>query len=369
MRVVAKPARMAQRKRTEHEVPMRNGRHSPPLRVAVLGGGTGLSSLLTGLKHYTKEITAVVTVTDEGGSSGWLRRAWGVLPPGDLRNCLVALAEDDALLSRLFQYRFPARGGRRASGIGMNHSLEGHALGNLFLAALTEVAGGFDRAIAAASHVLAIRGRVLPVTLEKVRLQARLANGRRVLGEPRISRSRSRIQRVALTPAAPPPSEGVLKSILEADLIVLGPGSLYTSVIPPLLVSGVAEALSEASALKIYICNVMTQPGETGGYSAADHLKAVLDHCPTATGRPVVDVMLANSEPFSKRVLDHYARSNAFPVLPPAQNFIHSVRVARRPLGPSLSQQTLTAATQARHSPALLARAVMDLFKVHGRNA
>jgi uncharacterized cofD-like protein len=326
-------------------------------RVAVLGGGTGLSTLLSGLKSFTRALDAVVTVTDEGGSSGRLRRAWGVIPPGDLRNCLAALSEDGTLLSRLLQYRFPVEDGRN----GTLHSLGGHAFGNLLLMALSDVAGGLDRALVAASRVLAVRGRVHPASLERVRLLAHLAGGRRVIGETRISRSPARIQRVALVPASPAPAPGVLAVLEQADVIVLGPGSLYTSVIPPLLVRGVAAALARSRALKVYVCNVMTQPGETQGFSAEDHLEAVMEHCPRADGRPPVDAMVVNDRPFPPAVLRHYGRFRAFPIAPPRAESYRGVRIVRRALVPAYRGGAETLVGQARHSPAGLARAVMAL--------
>jgi uncharacterized cofD-like protein len=288
-------------------------RVKPAPRIVALGGGTGLSTLLRGLKQHTARVTAVVAVTDEGGSSGRLSRSWGVLPPGDLRNCLVALAEDDTLISRVLQYRFPARRARN----GVVDPLSGHSLGNLLLTGLNSITGSLDRAIAAVSQVLAIRGRVLPVSLDRARLSARLADGRTVVGEPRITQSRVRIRRVSTTPRPPAPSPGVLKSIVEADVVVLGPGSLYTSVIPPLLVRGVAAALAKTRALKVYVCNVMTQPWETANHTAEDHLRAVLDHVRSSARRPVLDAMIVNDGPFPEAVLRHYARAGSFPVAAP----------------------------------------------------
>lgn len=322
------------------------------IRAAVLGGGTGLSSLLAGLKRYTPDITAVVTVTDEGGSSGRLRRSRGVLPPGDFRNCLVALAKDDGLLSKLFQYRFP---GTELAARG--DALAGHAFGNLFLTALTDVAGGLDKALVAAERVLAVRGRVLPSTLRPTRLVARLSDGRRVLGETRISHSAGRIQSVVLSPASPAPAPGVLEAIAQADLVVLGPGSLYTSVIPPLLVKGVAAALAQARGLRVYVCNVMTQPGETDRFSAVDHLRAVLGHGRRAAGRGaggLVDVMLVNGTPFRPGVLRYYGRHHSRPLQPPSEAVVDGVRIVRRGM--------VEEGALARHSPARLAKSLMELL-------
>jgi uncharacterized cofD-like protein len=324
------------------------------VKIAALGGGTGLSCLLSGLKKFTPDITAIVTVTDEGGSSGRLRRSWGVLPPGDFRNCLVGLAEDGALLSRLFQYRFPGR-----EGDARGDALAGHAFGNLFLTALSDVAGGLDKALAAAGRVLAVRGKVLPATLEATRLSARLADGRRVLGERRVTLSGGRIRRVALIPSAPRPAPGVLESLLKADLVVLGPGSLFTSVLPPLLVKGVAAALARARGLRVYVCNVMTQPGETDRFTAGDHLRSVVDHCRSASGsgRSCVDVMLVNDEPVPSDVARSYARHHSRPVEPPRETVLNGVRVVRRAMMEAGRGRAL-----ARHSPERLAAALMELI-------
>ena len=276
-----------------------------------MGGGTGLSTLLHGLKRFASgwadpgedgplvDLAAVVTVSDDGGSSGKLRRAFDILAPGDIRNCLVALAEDETLLSKLFQYRFQDGKG-----------LEGHSFGNLFLTALTEVTGDFHQAIQLSSEVLAIRGRIFPSTLENVRLEAQLESGRSVRGESRISSAQARIRRVRLQPRRCPPLPETLAAIAEADLITLGPGSLYTSVIPNLLVDGIPDAIEASKALKVCIGNLMWQPGETDGYTASDHLRAVLEH----SGRPIVDCILLNSGKIPSSVLKRYRKQHAWPV-------------------------------------------------------
>src|SRR5579864_4723186 len=217
-------------------------------RIVTVGGGTGLSTLLRGLKEYTSNLTAIVTVTDDGGSSGRLRQELGVLPPGDIRNCLVALADSESMMTDLFQYRFNEGDG-----------LTGHSFGNLFIAAMCGIAGDFDRAIKESSKVLNIKGRVLPSTLANVALQATLADGSTVLGETSISRARSPIKSLALTPPNCSPLAETLDAIAAADVIVLGPGSLYTSILPNLLVPGIAAAVGRSSALKVYVCNIMTQ--------------------------------------------------------------------------------------------------------------
>src|SRR5215471_998202 len=250
---------------------MTDGAHAP-LRLVSMGGGTGLSTLLRGLKRYTKtgpvEITAVVSVTDDGGSSGRLRREFDVLAPGDIRNCMVALSEDEALLSRLFQYRFSGAG-----------SLRGHSFGNLFLTAMTHLTGDFAHAVTLSSEVLAVAGRIYPCTAANVVLEATLVNGRKVRGETRISRSRTQISKIELRPGSPKPLPETLAAIAQADLITLGPGSLFTSVIPNLLVNGIPKAIADSHALKVYFINLMTQPGETVRMKASEHVLALLRHC------------------------------------------------------------------------------------------
>jgi uncharacterized cofD-like protein len=257
-------------------------------KVVALGGGHGLSTLLRGLKHHTSNITAVLTVADDGGSSGRLRRALGVLPPGDFRNCIAALADDEALITQLFQYRFPLT----VDEAGLN----GHSLGNLFITAMADVSGSFERAVLESSRVLAIRGRVLPSTLESVTLVGDLRAGPtrvdRVAGESSITDSRGVIERVSLEPDNAPAYPEVLRAILEADLIVAGPGSLYTSVLPNLLVREISQAIAASRALAVYVCNVATQLGETDGYTLADHMQALGRH----VGAHLFPVVLANDE-------------------------------------------------------------------------
>jgi uncharacterized cofD-like protein len=284
------------------------------IRVVALGGGTGLSMLLRGLKECATrprgetdsrtsiQIDAVVTVTDDGGSSGRLRREYSILPPGDIRNCMVALSPDEALLSRLFQYRFP--GARRGLG--------GHSFGNLFLAALTHITGDFAEAVRLSSHVLATQGRIFPSTAKNVTLEATLDNGSIVVGETKISRSRSRIRRVRLVPATAQPLPEVMHAIQGADLILMGPGSLYTSIIPNLLVRGVAAAIAKSRAKRIYIANLMTQPGETTGYSVADHVRAIYEHA----GKSLFDSIVLNRASAPLHVLRRYSGEGAEPVDP-----------------------------------------------------
>ncbi len=257
--------------------------------IVAIGGGTGMPSLLRGLKEHTSNITAVVTVADDGGSSGRLRRELGLLPPGDFRNNLAALARDETLMTQVLQYRFG-----KAVGENGRSDLQGHAFGNLLLAALTGITGSFDEALLAAQQVLAIRGRVLPSTLANVTLTADiLVNGQgvqHVVGESAIPKVHGRIQQVTLEPANVKAYPPTLQAILQADLIVMGPGSLYTSILPNLLVPDLAEALQHAPAPKVYVCNLAIQPGETDNYSVADHVSTILQHVPTSC----LDVVLAN---------------------------------------------------------------------------
>ncbi len=307
-------------------------------RVVAIGGGTGLAALLSGLKHETSNLTAVVTVADDGGSSGLLRREIGVLPPGDIRNCLVALADDESLMSRLFQYRF-ADGG-----------LQGHSFGNLFVTALAEVTGDFDRAVRESTHVLKVSGRVLPATLEDVVLHAELQGGERVAGESTITAADRLPQRVWLEPGRPAALPQALEAITAADLVVLGPGSVYTSIVPNLLIPDVREAIRRTRARVVYVCNVMTQPGETDGYTAADHLNAVYRH--GAAG--LVDAVLVNDAPPSAAVVASYERTGARPVL------VDDEQLAA--LGVRVVHATVAAESDVfRHDPGRLAAALIRL--------
>ncbi|MDR1696440.1 MAG: YvcK family protein [Endomicrobium sp.] len=269
------------------------------LKIAAIGGGSGLSTLLRGLKKYSCSITAVVNVADDGGSSGKLRDELGILPPGDIRNCLVALSEEESLMSRLFQYRFPSKG-----------SLSGHSFGNLFLTAMSAISGSFDNAIASSAEVLAIRGKVLPVTLSSVALEAELENGKKVFGESNIGVVESRIKKITLNPAFPAAAPHVLETLKNADVIILGPGSLYTSIIVNLLVDGVADAVKSSKALKIYVCNIMTQPGETKDYKLSDHIRAIEEH----SHKGIVDCVLANNGSIPEKLAKRYRKYGAKPV-------------------------------------------------------
>lgn len=282
-----------------------------PVRIVAVGGGTGLSTLLRGLKQHVArrrqervrlpigDLAAVVTVTDDGGSSGRLRRAYDMLPPGDIRNCMVALSKDEALLSRLFQYRFTAGRG-----------LRGHSFGNLFLAAMANVTGDFSEAVRLAGQVLAIRGRIFPSTTANVELEAEMEDGSVIRGETRIGRSGKRIRRIRLVPRRVKPLPEVLEAIRAADLILIGPGSLYTSIIPNLLVEGVAAAIARSPATCIYVANLMTQPGESEGYTVADHVRAIYQHA----RRRLFDWVVVNRQPVSPRLLRRYRAQGAEPV-------------------------------------------------------
>ena len=294
------------------------GRLARGPRVVAVGGGSGLAALLSGLKSHSSNLTAVVTMADDGGSSGLLRRDMGMPPPGDLRNCLVALADDESMMSQLFKYRFPVEGG-----------LQGHSFGNLFMAALAEVTGDFEHAVREATHVLKVRGRVLPSTLDDVVLHAQLEDGGQVTGESTITAAARLPRRVWLTPEAPRGVPQAIAAIARADLVVLGPGSLYTSVIPNALVPDVREALADTRAWVIYVCNVMTEPGETDGYTAGDHLDALQRHGLTG----VIDAILVNDAPVSDELLASYGRLGARPVVVDTERLkALGVKVVRAPV-------------------------------------
>lgn len=305
-------------------------------KVVAIGGGTGLSTLLRGLKRRTSNLTAVVTVSDDGGSSGRLQKELGVLPPGDIRNCLVALADDEALVTDLFRFRFTEGEG-----------LSGHSFGNLFLAAMSGVTGNFDKAIKESSRVLNIVGRVLPATLGVVRLCAELDDGSIVEGETNISLARRPIKRVFFDPPNADPLDEVVAAIRDADAIVLGPGSLYTSILPNFLVSRVAHEVANAHAVKLYVCNVMTQPGETDGMTAADHVKALFD----GAGAQVCDYVVVNDEAPS-RLVAAYAQEGQVPVRPDVERI---AALGVEPITAGVINETETV----RHDPDRLAATVI----------
>jgi uncharacterized cofD-like protein len=282
-------------------------------KIVVLGGGTGLSTLLRGLKRYSANITAIVTVADDGGSSGRLRREIGVLPPGDVRNCLAALADEEKLLTELFQYRFQAGDG-----------LTGHSFGNLFLTVMSEITGDLEQAIAASSKVLAIRGEVLPATLSDMRLWADLADGRRIEGESNITDAKGKIVKLGCTPANPIALPRALDAIAEADFVIIGPGSLYTSVIPNLLVPDIAKAIARSKVPRLYICNIMTQPGETNGYTVSDHIRSI----DAVSPYKLFDVVLVQKNYPSPLSLSHYAQEGSHPVYFDRETVLHMGRRA-----------------------------------------
>lgn len=336
-----------------------------------IGGGTGLATLLRGLKRYViddgtrlpgqciESLTAVVTVTDDGGSSGRLREEFHMLPPGDIRNCLVALSEDERLLARLFQYRFPGQGGVR-----------GHSFGNLFLAALTGVTGDFVEAVRLCSEVLAVKGKIIPATTADVTLVAELDDGFIVRGESKISAAGGRIQSVTLDPPDCRPLPETLTAIAEADLITLGPGSLFTSVIPNLLVAGVADAIAASDALKVYVCNLMTQPGETADFTIADHVATLLDALAPAT----LDAVIVNQGAISRAARARYRLEGSRPLT--GRSAIRRLRVppptariatdkflifdGRRI--PAVTANLVQETEVVRHAPEKLARVVLEVY-------
>jgi uncharacterized cofD-like protein len=334
---------------------IRPGRKGAAVRIVAIGGGTGLSTVLRGLKQYVAEnrkersrypisdLAAVVAVSDDGGSSGRLRREYRVLPPGDIRNCMVALSTDEDLLGNLFQYRFPAGRG-----------LAGHSFGNLFLTALTNVTGDFSQAVQVSSKVLAIRGRIFPSTEQNVTLRAELEDGSIVAGETKISRSRKPIARVRLSPMRVRPSPKALEALRRADLILVGPGSLYTSIIPNLLVQDVVEVIAHSSATRVYIANVMTQPGETQHFSVADHVRAIYEHA----RRPLFDYVVVNRSTVSPKLLRRYRAQGAEPVDP---SLAQLNRMGVKYIVADLLRQDVVV----RHDQTALARLLLDRFVNH----
>lgn len=269
-------------------------------KIVAIGGGTGLSMLLKGIKRITNNITAVVTVGDDGGSSGRLREEMGVLPPGDIRNCIAALADNEDLITKLFQYRFNTGEG-----------LKGHSFGNLFLTALCSITGDMVRAVKESSNVLSIRGRVLPSTLDNMKLAAEYEDGTIVHGESAIPEEHKKIKRLFTEPEHCKPLEDVIEAIKDADLIILGPGSLYTSVIPNLLIKEISEEVIKSNAKKIYVCNIMTQPGETDNYAVSDHINALYKH---ASSNKLIDAVLVNNV-LPKNMADKYEQCGQMPVV------------------------------------------------------
>lgn len=315
--------------------------HGP--RIVAIGGGTGLSTLLRGLKHYTSNITAIVTVGDDGGSSGRLREEHSIIPPGDIRNCIAALADEEQLITSLFQYRFKSGSG-----------LEGHSFGNLFLTAMCHITGDMFSAIKESSKVLNIAGRVLPSTLDNIKLAADMADGTVVIGESLIPEAKSRITRIRCIPESAKTLPEVLEAILQAELIILGPGSLYTSVLPNLLIPEIAQAISKSGAPKLYVSNIMTQPGETDGYSVGDHIQALLDHCPHPN---MLNGVIVNNW-LPDGLLEKYQSYGYSPVeLDSERCATLGVQVVEKLLVDEHDQQVV------RHNPLQLARAIIQWFK------
>ena len=320
--------------------------------IVAIGGGTGLSTLLSGLKRYSSNLTAIVTVADDGGSSGVLRRELGVLPPGDIRNCLAALATEEPLLTRLFQYRFRAGTG-----------LEGHSFGNLFLSALTAITGSLESAITASSRVLAVQGTVVPATNADVKLWAELEDGRRIEGESQIGHATSPIVRLGCTPERPPALAKALEAIAQADLIVLGPGSLYTSLLPNLLVPDLVNAISRSKAPRLYICNLMTQPGETDGLDVEGHLRAIEAQLASlGVQQRLFSSVLAQEDLGDSPLVEFYRQRGAQPVICDVRRLrSQGYEVMTAPLQGARPSATL------RHDPRSVAVAVMRFFKRHRR--
>jgi uncharacterized cofD-like protein len=333
------------------------------LRIVAVGGGTGLSTLLSGLKAYVgreiappgEGLTAIVTVTDNGGSSGRLREEFGMLPPGDIRNCLVALAEDEQLLTKLFRHRFEGAG-----------NLAGHSFGNLFLTALASVTGDFLEAVKVSSEVLAVRGRIFPATTDDVHLVAELEDGRQLEGETEIAASTVPIRRVRLSCDPCEPLEEAVEAIAAAELVVVGPGSLYTSIIPNLLVPGISDSIARSGAPVLYICNCMTQPGETDNFTVEDHLRALADHAPTV----VPDMVLVNALPVSPASREKYlakgavqvtlgfGRREALPEPGETEVPIPGLPDRRTRL---IARNVIDESDLVRHDPAKLARVILDI--------
>jgi len=312
-------------------------------KIVAVGGGTGLSMLLKGIKNITNNVTAVVTVGDDGGSSGRLREDMGILPPGDIRNCIAALADDEDLITKLFQYRFKSGEG-----------LEGHSFGNLFLTALCAITGDMVRAVKESSNVLSIRGRVLPSTLDDMKLVAEMEDGRIIHGESNIPEAHGKIKRLFTDPRRCRALEDVIVAIKEADLIILGPGSLYTSVIPNLLIEEIAQEIAKSNAKKIYVCNIMTQPGETDNYSVSDHIRALMQH---ANSNNIIDAVLVN-DCIPDNLAKKYEQANSYPVKVDYENV--------RKLGVKLFPKKLIEDSKegyVRHSSNRVARAIYYWFK------
>ena len=314
------------------------------LKIVVIGGGHGQSTALRGLKHYTTNLTGIVAVSDDGGGSGMLREDLGILPPGDIRNCIMALSDTEPLLEKLMSYRFESG------------TLLGQSFGNLFLAAMTEISSTFDEAVLRMCQVLSVKGKVLPVTNENIFLEAEFENGKMTLGESSIYLDKKingcRIREVRLVPAHPQALAESVQEILGADIVLIGPGSLYTSIIPNFLVDGIMEAVSLTKALRIFVMNVMTQDGETEGYTGIDHIRAFCDHASPG----LIDVCLANDASIDEDVLAAYRKEDSEPIrLCREEIEALGIRVVEKPL--------IAHSRFARHDPAKLAEAVIEIYE------
>ncbi|MBC8436460.1 MAG: YvcK family protein [Candidatus Omnitrophica bacterium] len=311
-------------------------------KIVTVGGGTGLAVLLSGLKEYTSNISAIVTVADDGGSSGRLRQQFDILPPGDIRNCLVALADAPALMRDLFQFRFDG-----------NSELSGHSFGNLFITVMTRVTGDFEKAIKETSKVLALRGQVLPSTLDNVVLVAQYKDGSTTTGEDKIVKARKLIEKVSLNPGQPQATPDAVKAIKEAQIIILGPGSLYTSIIPNLLIKEICETIAASAAIKIYVCNAMTQVGETDGFSACDHIRALVKH----SNSRILDYCIVNTAEVPSEILKRYAEEDSYLVINDRKKIENmGYRVIEDDIG-------VVEAGGIRHDPAKLAKIIIGFFE------
>ena len=302
--------------------------------IVAIGGGSGLPNLLRGLKHYSSNITAIVTAADDGGSSGRLRSELGILPPGDIRNCLVALADSEAVMQQLMDYRFSTNG-----------QLDGHSFGNILIAALASIGGDFHKGVEAAGQLLAIRGRVVPSTTSDVTLVGRTVSGQRLIGESRVGSSTERLRSLVLVPPDPPAHSDAIKAIEEADMLILGPGSLFTSIVPNLLVREVANAVARTSALKMYVCNVAGEPGETEGYSIVDHLNVIRHYA----GDSSVDVVIANDN------LSQLDGQGQFELIPPRESWEDKAAY--------VPADVIDENSPSRHDSAKLALAISDAYR------
>jgi uncharacterized cofD-like protein len=320
------------------------------IKIALIGGGTGLSSLIMGLKKYNEHISAIVTVTDDGGSSGRLRKEYGILPPGDIRNCLVSLAEEDNLMSKLFSYRFGGSG-----------EMAGHNFGNLFIMAMSDVFGGFEKGILEASKILATKGNVIPATFQKVQLIAEKEDGRLIYGETNIANAKGKIKNLHIEPKNCKGALFAFQAISSADVIILGPGSFYTSVISNLLIQDIKDALIKAKALKIFVCNIMSQPGETSGYSTKDYL----DILERYVGENVVDCILVNNSEIPKKLLKIYEQKDSHPIKDDFKNEDSKEKTVKV-LGDFFGEKISENSIYARHDPLKLAKVIKKL--VEGQN-